>query len=87
MANARAENFPVYLAEATCNASHRAIEAFFLLNHLREKGPGSGGISRHKSKIVAVILLQKKPDYTSARAGWRDMLGESRGSRGNWLLL
>ena len=60
MANARAENFPVYLAEATCNASHQAASVLLPSEPSADEGVADAAFSRDKSKFMAVILLQKR---------------------------
>jgi hypothetical protein len=60
MANTRAENFPVYLAEATCNASQRAARSFVQAETIRASRERRSPHFPDKSKFVAVFLLQNK---------------------------
>jgi hypothetical protein len=60
MANARAENFPVYLAEGTCNASQQAEVQFFSPEPSAtddERQPRRFG---RKIEVLAIFLLQTK---------------------------
>jgi conjugal transfer/entry exclusion protein len=66
MANARAENFPVYLAEGACNASQQADA--LLLTEPSANIQGTGAVAFQAANQILANFLLQTTDYTSARA-------------------
>src|ERR1700682_6037556 len=78
MANARAGNFPVYLAEGTCNASHQAEAPSSLPD--KTISDEQGAAFRATNRICGSHPAPEEADYTSARAGWRVLAGSQPGA-------
>jgi hypothetical protein len=70
----KSEKLPVYVAEATCNASYHPVNSFQIVS--RKNGAATRK-SRDKSSLMATILLQERriTHTHSARAECRAVAG------------